>query len=229
MKKYLIAIILLTSSGYAVAQNWYRESFIKNRVLRLQIRDVGSGRINDASTNSLFTIDGKDSIMIDQLGIKTVYEFDAQGRHAQAISYYEGEVDKKHYYNHNLDGTYEIIIDHIAGDYASDTTYHDSRGNKIGYRSGGKLTIIEYTHDSLGNIVKEVTRYSNGDSMVTTRLNTYNTKGQLVKSIKTGPGGFRTEYFYEYDNRGLVTRLLFYYDNNKKKYMDFRSTYTIRK
>ena len=81
MKKYLLAIILLASSGYVVAQNWYRESFIKNRVMRLQIRDVGTGRISDASTNSLFTIDGKDSIMTDELGIKTVYEFDEQGRH----------------------------------------------------------------------------------------------------------------------------------------------------
>ena len=140
-------------------------------------------------------------------GITTTYYYDLLGRQ---MKYVESGTN----YTHSVGYTYDAennlagTVEHINGtDY--NTTYTYDEENRVASMTANGTTKA-YTYDDLGRITEVVTKQ--GAQVILTEEYTFNpgTNGSItsqVQTYKVTAGSKSTLYFYEYDEKGNITRV----------------------
>jgi len=229
--KFSILTILLTCNIYTIAQSNYRQHIAKYRIASVKSYDEGVWPTNPISrkpTIVYYSILGYDSVVKDGFGLQSKTIFDAMGQPSKVINYSSGKPYDTTFYTYNDDGSYKAIKDYILPEYKPEIIYFNSQDRRTRHLRNDSLSIAYFYYDSIGYLSRQVYAGNTGDSSVIHFVNTYDEKGQLLKRVQMNDGKQRSEWHYQYDDRGFVVRLQIFYDE-KKFNRNIRSVYTVRK
>jgi len=154
-----------------------------------------------------YDVDGntsRNNEVIDRLGNKTCYEYDASGRTTKVISKNaDGDEIANVSYSYDI---FDNLTEIARGDglkYVLEyNAFHNLESIGIDGKSDGNL--INYTYKENNGRLKEMT-YANGDKMTAT----YDGKGQMIAEKWYDASGNLTAYYkYAYDSDGNIVRSL---------------------
>ena len=169
--------------------------------------DAGNNLIEETDARghkTTYTVDGdtsRNEEVIDRLGNKTAYEYDASGRTTKVISKNaSGSAIANVSYAYD---TFDNMTEIVRGDGMKYALVYNEFHNLESIGIDGKTEkLIHYTYKKGNGRLKQMT-YANGDTMKAT----YNSIGQMVAEAWSDKNGVEiARYKYVYDGSGNIVR-----------------------
>ena len=168
----------------------------------------------DAKTAALLTM-----TTTDPDGIRTVKQYDEEGRKLSSVSYYEnGNKSSEQEYDENGNPKFRISY-HENGNKSSEQEYDENGNTKseiVYYENGNKER--EYGYDENGNVISSILYKEDGNIDYGLKYE-YDENGNRKSDIYCDEdGNIFGKLEYEYDENGNRKFVIAYYGNGNKEY-----------